>query len=191
ADTPRQTAIDAGFDAVIVKPMRNSDLLHRILHTLVVEPILQPTNTAHTKETEPMHKILLVEDNKMNQLVAVRTLERQGHSVVIANNGAEALELVAADRFDAILMDCQMPTMDGFQATAAIREHETASTRTCTPIIGLSSRAMDGDREAGIAAGMDDYLTKPLRAEELRAALYHWIDEPALNPDHQGDLARS
>jgi CheY-like chemotaxis protein len=126
-----------------------------------------------------MRKILLVEDNKMNQLVVVRTLERRGEYVVIANNGAEALELVADDHFDAILMDCQMPTMDGFRATAAIREREAAGAAR-TPIIGLSSRAMDGDRDAGLAAGMDDYLTKPLRAEELGAALKRWIDEPAV-----------
>jgi CheY-like chemotaxis protein len=130
-----------------------------------------------------MHKILLVEDDRMNQLVAVRTLERQGVFVVIANNGAEAVELAVADHFDAILMDCQMPTMDGFHATAVIRARETAVMSPHTPIIGLSARAMDGDREAAIAAGMDDYLTKPLRAEELRATLQHWINEPVIHDD--------
>jgi CheY-like chemotaxis protein len=131
-----------------------------------------------------MHKILLVEDDRMNQLVAVRTLERQGVFVVIASNGAEAVKLAAADHFDAILMDCQMPTMDGFQATTAIRERETAEISPHTPIIGLSARAMDGDREAAIAAGMDDYLTKPLRAEELRVTLQHWINGPGIHDHH-------
>ena len=136
-----------------------------------------------------MHKILLVEDNKMNQLVAVRTLERQGVFVVIANNGAEALELAAADHFDAILMDCQMPTMDGFQATAAIRERQVAQMSSHTPIIGLSARAMDGDREAAIAAGMDDYLTKPLRAEELRVTLQRWINGTVVDDDQHTNPA--
>jgi CheY-like chemotaxis protein len=136
-----------------------------------------------------MHKILLVEDDRMNQLVAVRTLERQGVFVVIAHNGAEAVKLAVADHFDAILMDCQMPTMDGFQATAAIRERQVADMSSRTPIIGLSARAMDGDREAAIAAGMDDYLTKPLRAEELRATLQHWIAGNLAADDQHTDTA--
>ncbi|MEY2422828.1 MAG: two-component system, OmpR family, response regulator [Acidimicrobiaceae bacterium] len=136
-----------------------------------------------------MHKILLVEDDRMNQLVAVRTLERQGVFVVIANNGAEALKLAVADHFDVILMDCQMPTMDGFQATAAIRERQAAEMSSPTPIIGLSARAMDGDREAAIAAGMDDYLTKPLRAEELRVTLEHWINGNLAADDQHTDTA--
>ncbi len=122
-----------------------------------------------------MSKILLVEDNKTNQLVAIRTLEHQGHEVQCASDGNEAVDCTAVDHFDAILMDCMMPGMDGFQATTLIREREINSGAACTPIIGLSARVMDGDREAALAVGMNDYLTKPLRAEELRFALQQWI----------------
>jgi CheY-like chemotaxis protein len=123
-----------------------------------------------------MHKVLLVDDERLNRLVAVRTLERQGVFVVTADNGVEAVANAALERFDAIIMDCQMPTMDGFQATAAIRKREAhIETSPHTPIIGLSARAMDGDREAALAAGMDDYLTKPLRADELRSTLQRWL----------------
>ena len=187
-DTPRQAATDAGFDAVMVKPVRNRDLLHRILQTLVSPTTQQPSINALHKGADNMYKILLVEDNKMNQLVAVRTLERQGVFVVIANDGVEALELLADDQFDAVLMDCQMPAMDGFQATKAIREREANGTAAYTPIIGVSARAMDGDRQAAIAVGMDDYLTKPLRAEELRAALQRWIEGPADEQEAEADL---
>lgn len=122
-----------------------------------------------------MPKILLVEDNKMNQLVAIRTLEHQGHEVECVTNGNDAVDRTALDHFDAILMDCMMPGMDGFQATTLIRERETNTGAAYTPIIGLSARAMDGDRKAALAVGMNDYLTKPLRVEELRFALQQWI----------------
>ena len=138
-----------------------------------------------------MYKILLVEDDEMNQLVTVRTLQRQGHRVLIANNGVAALELAAAEDFDAILMDCQMPMMDGFQATAAIREREAAGMLFHTPIIGLSARAMDGDREAAIAVGMDDYLTKPIRADRLCAALRQWIEGPPADDENPATISTS
>jgi len=121
-----------------------------------------------------MYQVLLVDDNQMNQLVAVATLEKLGYEVERAEDGAEAVAACMHRQFDAVLMDIQMPVMDGYQATAEIREHET-TTGHRTPIIGLSARAMDGDRESAIAAGLDDYLTKPLRKEELREMLQRWI----------------
>jgi CheY-like chemotaxis protein len=121
-----------------------------------------------------MYQILLVEDNQLNQLVAVATLNKLGYEVERADDGAEAVDACANRQFDAVLMDIQMPVMDGYQATAKIREHE-APTGHRTPIIGLSARAIDGDREWAISAGLDDYLTKPLRKEELRDMLERWI----------------
>src|SRR5207253_3246790 len=97
-------------------------------------------------------------------------LRRQGHNVVVANNGQEALVEWQKETFDIILMDVQMPLMDGFAATAAIRGHETATGRH-TPIIALTAHAMKGDRERCLAAGMDAYTSKPLRAQELFAAI--------------------
>ena len=109
-------------------------------------------------------RILLVEDNPVNQRLAQRILEHSGYSVVMAGNGKEALAALTGQRFDLILMDVQMPVMDGFEATRAIREHEHGSH---IPIIAITAHAMTGDRERCLAAGMDGYLTKPIRSAEL------------------------
>jgi CheY-like chemotaxis protein len=121
-----------------------------------------------------MYRILLVDDNQLNQLVAIATLEQLGYETERADSGAQAVDACARRHFDAVLMDIQMPEMDGYQATAKIREHETFNHHR-TLIIGLSARAMDGDREAAIVHGLDDYLTKPLRKEELRDMLHRWL----------------
>jgi len=124
-----------------------------------------------------MPKILLVEDNKLNQLVGVKTLTKLGYAVDVVDDGTKAVEACTSGDFDAILMDIQMPGLDGYEATAKIREHEATNGSGHVPIIGLSARAMDGDHEAAIAAGLDEYLTKPLRTEELRAVLRRSIPE--------------
>ncbi len=111
----------------------------------------------------PAMNILLAEDNLVNQRVALRVLEKEGHRVVVANNGVEALQAFAQHEFDVVLMDVQMPEMSGFEATAKIREREL----TRTPIIAMTAHAMSGDRERCLAAGMDDYLAKPIRASGL------------------------
>jgi CheY-like chemotaxis protein len=127
------------------------------------------------------HKILVVEDNKPNQAVARQLLEKLGYLVELANNGVEALEMSADDDFDLVLMDVQMPRMDGYEATAELRSRERAAGSPHVPVIGLSARAMNGDRETALAVGMDDYLTKPLNFEQLKAALARWIrqDQPS------------
>ncbi len=114
----------------------------------------------------PLH-ILLAEDNRINQRVATGLLEKAGHSVRTVTNGREALAVLMRERFDIVLMDLQMPELDGFEATAAIRERE-AGTNTHVPIIALTAHAMKGDRERCLAAGMDGYATKPIQLEELR-----------------------
>jgi signal transduction histidine kinase/CheY-like chemotaxis protein len=117
-------------------------------------------------------RVLVVEDNLVNQKVAVRILTRLGHAVNVANNGLEAVEAVRSGNVDLILMDCQMPTMDGFEATRAIRclDEDVAG----LPIIALTANALDGDREKCLAAGMDDYLAKPVGAEALAAMVARW-----------------
>jgi CheY-like chemotaxis protein len=112
-------------------------------------------------------RILLAEDSEANQLVTVGMLAKMGHSARVASNGAEAIMAVESEAFDLILMDVQMPEVDGFRAAAAIRAREAAR-GTRTPIIAVTAHAVKGDRERCLAAGMDGYLSKPLRCQELR-----------------------
>ena len=123
-----------------------------------------------------MH-ILLAEDNVVNQKVAARLLEKQGHRVRVTANGVEALEALSHDAFDLILMDVQMPVMNGYDATRNIREEEQGSGRHI-PIVALTAHAMKGDREVCLKAGMDDYLGKPIHPVELLAVIERWSSRP-------------
>jgi CheY-like chemotaxis protein len=111
-------------------------------------------------------RILLAEDNVVNQMLAVRLLEKRGHHVQVAGDGREALEKLEKADFDLVLMDVQMPVMGGFEATAAVREMEKGTGKHI-PIVALTAHAIDGDRERCLAAGMDGYVAKPIRPEEL------------------------
>jgi CheY-like chemotaxis protein len=119
---------------------------------------------------QPSLRILLAEDNRVNQLLASRLLEKQGHVVTVVPNGAAALAVLENTVFDLILMDIQMPGIDGLTATTLIRERETISGRH-TPILAMTAHAMKGDRERCLAAGMDGYLVKPVQAAELFSAI--------------------
>jgi two-component system sensor histidine kinase/response regulator len=114
----------------------------------------------------PPLRILLVEDNPINQKVAQRLLEKAGHNVTIANNGREALDYIGRQKFALVLMDVQMPEMDGLEATMAIRQYERASGEH-VPIVALTAHAMNGDRERCLEAGMDGYVTKPVVQQTL------------------------
>lgn len=118
-----------------------------------------------------MRRILVVDDDRLSRLTTQTVLERLGFRVDVLGDGSEAVEAEASGRFDAIVMDCQMPRLDGFKATAAIRRGEDETHRRHTPIIGLSARSMEGDDEVAIAKGMDAYITKPLSIHKMRAAL--------------------
>ena len=133
-------------------------------------------------------RVLLAEDNPVNQLVAVEMLEQLGYSVAVVENGREAVEAVADEHFDLVLMDCQMPELDGFAATEAIRRRERAAGETPhIPIIALTANAMAGDREQCLAVGMDDFLSKPFTLTQLQAVLARWLPG---NPA-SGDLSLS
>jgi CheY-like chemotaxis protein len=134
-------------------------------------------------------RILLAEDNPVNQKVAQRTLQSLGHKVVIAGDGFQASRELERSAFDVVLMDCQMPVMDGFEATHAIRAREGNGRRT--PIIAMTANALAGDREACLAAGMDDYLAKPVIVEELRAVLERWGGKSLGPRTSQGEKTQS
>jgi len=167
---------ELGIAVYLIKPIRQSELLEAILMALG-RPSQQgerPTVlTRHSlREARRKLRVLVAEDNAVNQELAVRLLEKQGHTVAVAGNGREALEALekAASGFDVVLMDVQMPEMDGFEATAAIRQKEKATGKHL-PIIAMTAHAMKGDRERCLAAGMDDYVAKPIQAKELWATV--------------------
>ena len=125
-------------------------------------------------EPRPLEgSVLLVEDNPVNQAVAVGMLEEIGCDTVVAINGVDALDHIGKEQFDVVLMDCEMPVMDGFEATAAIREQ--GGNGSYVPIIALTANAVEGDRERCLASGMQDYLSKPISVERLHGALQKWL----------------
>ena len=144
--------------------------LHATLDTSVADLSAPASNEGNN------HAILLVEDNVVNQKVILRQLQKLGYSATVAANGREAVEAALHHRYSLILMDCQMPEMDGFEATRMIRTAE-CDAPFHTPIVAMTANAMRGDREACLAAGMDDYLSKPLRTTELGGMLERWRSE--------------
>ncbi len=176
----------AGIAASLTKPVRRSHLLDSIA-TVMGPDRMQARSIDSSDATSPAGaqqdgrmSILVAEDNAVNQAVAVHNLEKRGYRAHVAANGHEAVELLARTPCAAVLMDCQMPTMDGYEATAEIRRREGA--RRHTPIIAMTAHAMKADREKCLAAGMDDYLSKPLRGEALDAILARWAPT-----GHEGD----
>ncbi len=161
-----------GIAASLTKPVRQAELLAAITKTLGLsraKPLEQATPPLLSQTARPL-QILLTEDNPVNRLLAVRLLEKQGHTVVTASDGQAAVDLMAGQEFDLVLMDVQMPVMDGFEATAAIRARES-ETGAHTPIIAMTAHAMKGYREQCLEAGMDDYVTKPIQLQELKSAI--------------------
>lgn len=197
-----------GFAAYLVKPVKQSRLLDCILTvlgqigTLAVNP--HPVSTIVTPTSGPLLpspaglsspelpspnsklKILMVEDNAVNQKVMLKQLHVSGYEADVVANGAEALQMMEQINYDIVLMDCQMPVLDGYSASRAIRDREGQTQHTI--IIAMTANAMKGDRAKCLEAGMDDYLSKPIRKEELVAKIEHWqqvilaADQPAQSP---------
>jgi len=169
-DGPRCRAI--GIEGYLRKPIKRSTLHQGLLEIMGMSADARKERKLITRHTikESRRRILLAEDNLVNQRLAVKLLEKQGHTVVVANNGQEAVDTLEREKFDLILMDMQMPLMSGIEATAIIREKEKA-TGEHIRIIALTANAMTGDKEKCLAAGMDAYLSKPIRVQELLAVL--------------------
>jgi len=161
----------------LMRPVRENELLTAIA-ALTDRGTSARTTTVRAiphAQSYPEARVLLVEDNPVNQEVAARLLETFGIEATLCVNGEEAVIAVSGTRFDLVLMDCQMPVMDGFEATRVIRERETDAQHPPAPIVALTANAMPGDRERCIEAGMDDYLTKPFKRESLGAVLARWL----------------
>ena len=173
---------DLGIAAYLTKPIKSSELFDVIMHTisilnqgkhgapLITRHYLRESLASQTIESKRKLHILVAEDNVVNQRLIVRVLEKQGHTVMVAGNGKEAFDALKKETFDLVLMDLQMPEMDGLQATRSIREMEE-KTGGHIPIIALTAHAMKGDRERCIEAGMDDYISKPIQTQELFGAI--------------------
>ena len=169
------------LDAWVTKPVRNTLLrqaLLGLLHTRHRAPVQPPAPLPSASGPIPFQaaRLLLVEDTPVNREVALGMLDMLGHFAQAVENGRLAVEAVARERFDLVLMDCQMPEMDGFTATATIRQQERdAADHRHVPIIALTANAMEGDRARCLAAGMDDYLAKPFTMAQLSEMLTRWL----------------
>ena len=158
------------FDQLLTKPVKRGALL-RMLEELRGGARAPGIVAAEVPAGFEGRCVLLAEDNQVNQKLAVRLLEPLGLTVVVAQNGREALEQLSRQAFDAVLMDCQMPELDGYAATRALRAGSCGATNRETPVIAMTANALAGDREACIAAGMSDYVSKPVELVRLRVAL--------------------
>ncbi|MDB5746893.1 MAG: hybrid sensor histidine kinase/response regulator [Massilia sp.] len=184
---------EAGVAYQLIEPARAADLFACLGTrarglTAPAPQFLPPPPAPRGQGTARIRRVLLAEDNPVNVEVAKAMLESLGLQAQVAQNGLEALEAVRRNTFEAVLMDCQMPLMDGFAATAAIRgDEQGAGLPRTLPIIAITANALQGDREACLAAGMDDYLSKPFTQAELAGAIGRWIALPLSSSVHHGE----
>ena len=163
------------IDAVLVKPFSEEDI-HAAIGRILNERESQnehPSAESRVAKASAALDVLVAEDNTVNQMVMQRLLHKRGHRVVVAGSGKAALEALETQRFDLILMDVQMPELDGLEATREIRRRELGEAQR-TPIVALTAHAMSGDRERCLAAGMDGYMTKPVNPSELDETLQRY-----------------
>ena len=195
-EAERREGESAGFVASVVKPVKQSQLLNVIVTALHGAEELNASMAAAAQEAaramadseseqteakpeaaEPATNriVLVAEDNPVNQKLALLQLKKLGYQAEVVSNGREVLAAVAGGDYSLVLMDCQMPEMDGYAATAAIRTREAHSHTRRLPIVAMTANAMQGDRETCLQAGMDDYITKPVKADQLRDVLERWL----------------
>lgn len=184
---------DVGFSGYLNKPLRPGEIVEAVSRVMAATPAQRETlfitrnqlvNVAQERQgtvdenlTFKDVKVLLAEDNFVNQKIAIKVLQKYGIAVTPANNGIEAVEAMRTDTFDLIIMDCQMPDMDGYEATQKIREMALENDWPHTPIIALTANAMKGDEEKCLSAGMDDYMTKPIERVTFQEKLLQWLPQ--------------
>jgi signal transduction histidine kinase/CheY-like chemotaxis protein len=177
-----------GVDAELIKPVRASQLFD-ILHTKLAERSARAEKTlADLERGEPdpsrrKARVLVVEDNAANLKLTVRLVERLGYLADVAANGADAISMIERTDYDAVLMDCQMPEMDGYEATKQIRRAEKSLRHL--PIVAMTADALSGDREKCLAAGMDDYISKPIKLHVVAAVLGRWLTKSTVPPSYR------
>jgi CheY-like chemotaxis protein len=176
----------ANFKRSYAKPTRKSSALPRTVSDRASADIFQSETDQGSRKTQEMRsgqRILLAEDNLVNQQVISAMLSRFPVAIDIANDGRQAVEALSKQSYDLVLMDCQMPELDGYEATKMLRDHENMFHKSRTPVIALTANAMQGDREKCLSAGMDDYLAKPFNIEELVSTLTRWIGSPVVQAE--------
>ncbi|MDD5215558.1 MAG: ATP-binding protein [Methylococcales bacterium] len=176
----RHKLLNAGATQILITPVKQSTLFDSLIETFYHEThthVATKTILTHfAANAGEKHRVLLVEDNAVNQRIAVRLLEKMGLDVDIANNGQEAFDVLTTNHdYALVLMDCQMPIMDGFVATRLIRHHELNHNFIPVPIVAMTANAMQGDRERCLDAGMDDYISKPIEIGKLQQTLKKWL----------------
>jgi two-component system, sensor histidine kinase and response regulator len=181
----RKEALALGAAGFILKPVRRLHLADRVAGALSAHLVedprpVPPNELAAASSGDPKKRVLLVEDNEVSAKVGIRQLRKLGYDVDAASSGREAIAAVSRSEYDAVLMDCQMPDVDGFEATRQIRRLEGDKKRTV--IIAMTASAMLGDRERCLLAGMDDFLAKPVRLEDLRETLFRWTTRGIVTP---------
>lgn len=185
-----ERAAELGIERCLIKPIKQADLFRAVAGALGLSPSDGESGMGKASSPGSRKHILVAEDSPINQRVAVDLLEERGHTVAVANNGREAVEKLRASGFDLVLMDVQMPEMDGFEATRAIRKMESGSGKHVR-IVAMTAAAVRGDRERCLEAGMDAYLSKPIRAEQLYQAVEGGEtteESPAVNAPRVLDL---
>lgn len=182
-----------GYSGYINKPVKERQLFNLICDTILLSKDFWTASNMVTEGTDTILKaakcghILLVEDNPINQDLAVEVIQLLGCTVEIAGNGLEAIDKIAQNEYGLIFMDCQMPKMDGFQATREIRAGKCGDNKRSIPIVAMTANAMKGDKELCIEAGMDDYITKPISPEMVKAKIEEWILDESEPTEHTID----
>ncbi len=181
-----EKALESGFSAYLTKPVQQSRLFNSIAKVMITDDVskeaLKQAQTSENAVIADKGLVLIAEDNPVNQKVAILQLKKLGYGSIAVGSGRKAIEELKTKNYQLVLMDCQMPDMDGFETTNVIRKSETMTGKHI-PIIGLTAHAMEGDRDKCIAAGMDDYLSKPTSLDKMSKMLAKWTQESTAADD--------